>query len=58
MTDKQSEIAKKIDDLGYQFSHAILAGYMKGFLRRNLKEAVRAGPALGQAALVVEDENA
>ncbi len=51
----QAQIAKKVDDLDNQFRPAMRAGYIK---RTFKKKAVRAGPALGQAALVEEDDKA
>ncbi len=56
--DKQAEIAKKVDDLGNQFRPAMRAGWLAYTTKTYIKEAFRTGPALGQDALVVADDDA
>ena len=57
-TDKRAAFAKKVEDLGDQFRPAMRAGWLAYITKTYPKNAVSAGPALGEGELVVADEDA
>ncbi len=54
--DKRAVIAKKVDDLGDQFSPAMRTGWLANIKKTYSADAVQHGPALGQGELVVGDD--
>jgi hypothetical protein len=54
--DKRVAIAKKVDHLGGQFRLAMRTGWLAYIKKTYSADAVQHGPALGQAELVVQDD--
>ncbi len=55
--DKRAAIAKKVDDLGDQFSLAMRTGWLAYIKKTYSADAVQHGPALGQGESVVEEDD-
>jgi hypothetical protein len=55
--DKRAAFARKVDDLGDQFSPAIRAGWLAYITKAYLHGAVFEGHALGEGESVVEDDD-
>ncbi len=55
--DKRAAIAKKIDDLRDQFRPAMRTGWLAYIAKTYQIQDVSMGPALGQDALIVPDDD-
>ncbi len=53
--DKQTAIAKSVDNLGYMFHSAMRSGWRKYICNACLEGAVVACPAVGRDTLVITD---